>query len=69
MKYAVLSLGVAGALLFLYSVYAFWAHPEQFMTIAYIFMFLTVVFFILVIIRKVQEEKKRRKKMDQEMKN
>ena len=63
MKIAVLSSGVIGALLFLYSVYAFWVHPEQFKTIAYIFMFLTVVFFILVIIKKIQEEKALKKKL------
>ncbi len=63
MKIAVLSSGVIGALLFLYSVYAFWVHPEQFKTTAYIFMFLTVVFFILVIIKKIQEEKALKKKL------
>jgi len=63
MKIAVLSSGVIGALLFLYSIYAFWVHPEQFKTIAYIFMFLTVAFFILVIIKKIQEEKVLKKKL------
>ena len=57
MKIAILSLGVSGALLFLYSVYAFWVYPEQFKSVAYIFMFLTVVFFILVIIKKIRDEK------------
>lgn len=63
MKIAILSLGVSGALLFLYSVYAFWVHTEQFKNVAYIFMFLTVVFFILVIINKIREEKARNRKI------
>ena len=63
MKLAILGLGVSGALLFLYSVYAFWVHPEQFKTIAYIFMFLTVVFFVLVILKKVKDGKDLRKKI------
>lgn len=63
MKIAILGLGGVGAALFLYSIYAFWVHPEQFKTIAYIFMFLTVIFFILVIIKKIQEEKSLKKKI------
>lgn len=58
MKYAVLSAGVLGALLFLYSVYAFWVHPDQFKTIAYGFLGLAIVFFILVIIKKIQEDRR-----------
>ncbi|MCF8379770.1 MAG: hypothetical protein K9H49_09350 [Bacteroidales bacterium] len=63
MKIAILSLGITGALIFFYSVYSFWVHPEQFKTVAYIFMFLTVVFFILVIINKIREEKALRDKI------
>jgi len=63
MKIAITSLGTAGALLFFYSVYAFWVHPEQFKTVAYVFIFLTVVFFILVIIRKMREERELKKKI------
>ena len=63
MNTAILSLGVSGAGLFLYSIYAFWVHPEQFKTIAFIFMFLTVIFFILVIIKKIKEENKLKRKI------
>ena len=64
MKIAITALGTAGALLFFYSVYVFWVHPEQFKTVAYIFMFLTAVFFILVIIRKIREERELKKKIE-----
>jgi hypothetical protein len=64
MKYAVLITGILGALLFMYSVYAFLVHPEQFKIIAYGFLSLAIVFFILVIIRKVREEKAYRKKIE-----
>ncbi len=57
MKYAVLITGILGALLFLFSIYVFWVHPDQFKMVAYGFLGLAVVFFILVIIRKVKEEK------------
>lgn len=65
MKYAVLATGVLGALLFMYSVYAFLVHPEQFKIIAYGFLSLAIVFFILVIIRKIREERSYRKKIDE----
>lgn len=64
MKYAVLITGILGALLFMYSVYAFLVHPEQFKMIAYGFLGLAIAFFILVIIRKVREEKEYRKKIE-----
>ena len=62
MKYAVLITGILGALLFIYSVYAFWVHPEQFKLIAYGFLSLAIIFFILVIIRKVREERENKRK-------
>ena len=61
-KYAVLTTGILGALLFLYSVYAFLVHPGQFKLIAYGFLALAIIFFILVIIRKLKEEKEIRRK-------
>ena len=64
MKYAVFGLGLIAAGLFVYSVYAFWVQPEQFKTVAYIFMFVAAIFFIFVIIRKIQDEKKNRKKIN-----
>ncbi|MBE0655060.1 MAG: hypothetical protein IH594_14760 [Bacteroidales bacterium] len=63
MKYAVLLTGILGALLFFYSVYAFWVRPEQFKLIAYGFLGLAIVFFILVIIRKIKEEREYRGKV------
>lgn len=63
MKYAVLLIGILGALLFFYSVYAFWVHPEHFKLVAYGFLVLAIAFFILVIIRKIKEEKEYRGKV------
>jgi len=63
MKYAVLITGVIGALLFLFSIYIFWVHPEQFKIVAYGFLGFAVVFFILVIIKKVREDKEKRNKI------
>jgi hypothetical protein len=64
MKYAVLITGILGALLFMYSVYAFLVHPGQFKIIAYGFLILAIVFFILVIIRKIREEREYRRKIE-----
>lgn len=63
MKYAILVTGVLGALVFLYSVYAFTLQPQQFKAVAYGFLGLAILFFILVIIKKVRDEKKYRKKV------
>ncbi len=63
MKYAILITGIMGALIFLYSIYAFAAQPQQFKTVAYVFLGLAIVFFILVVIKKVKEEKEFKKKI------
>lgn len=64
MKYYILITGIVAAGLFLYSVYAFWVHPEQFKVVAYIFMFVTAFFFIVVIIKKVKDERALKKKLN-----
>jgi predicted membrane channel-forming protein YqfA (hemolysin III family) len=63
MRYVILALGIVGALVFLYSVYAFISQPEQFKTVAYVFLGVAIVFFVLVIIKKVRDEKEYRKKI------
>lgn len=62
MKYLVLITGVLGAVLFLYSVYVFWIHPENFKMVAYGFLGLAIVFFILVMIRKIREDREAKNK-------
>jgi len=64
MKYAIFGLGIIAAGLFVYSIYAFWVTPEQFKTVAYIFMFVAAAFFIIVVIRKIKDEKQNRKKIN-----
>ena len=65
MKYAILTLGLIAAGLFIYSVYAFIANPDHFKPVAYAFLGLTVIFFILVIIRKILADREHRDRMDQ----
>lgn len=65
MRYAILITGILGALVFLYSVYAFAVKPPQFKTVAYGFLGLAIIFFILVIIKKVRDEKEYRKKISE----
>ena len=65
MKYAIIGTGVFGAAVFIYSVFAFLATPEQFKSIAVLFLAITVVFFILVIIRKILEDRDWKRKMEQ----
>jgi len=63
MKYAILFTGILGALIFLYSVYAFILQPQQFKPVAYGFLGLAIVFFILVVIKKIRDEREYRKKV------
>lgn len=65
MKYAILGSGAMAAVLFVYSVYVFFASPENFKNVAYGFLGLAILFFILIIVRKIGEDRELKRKMKQ----
>jgi hypothetical protein len=64
MKYAILGSGAMAAVLFIYSIYVFFASPENFKNIAYGFLGLAILFFILIIFRKIKEDRELREKTE-----
>jgi succinate-acetate transporter protein len=68
MKYAILGSGAMAAVLFIYSIYVFFATPENFKSVAYGFLGLAILFFVLIIFRKIKEDRELREKIEKGIK-